>query len=57
MVDFTETAMCKMCRHCRMRLPTPTSNEKEAFCTKGCYQSFYLHRCLCLREGYRADYS
>jgi hypothetical protein len=57
MVDFTETAMRKMSRHCRMRLPTPTSNEKEAFCTKGCYQSFYLHRCLCLREGYRADYS
>jgi hypothetical protein len=44
--DFKETEMRKMCRYCRMRLPTPTSNEREAFCTKGCYGSFYLHRCL-----------
>ena len=29
-----------------MRLPTPTSNEREAFCTKGCYGSFNLHQCL-----------
>ena len=46
MVDFKETEMRKKCRHCRMRLPVPTSNEREAFCTKGCYGSFYLHRCL-----------
>jgi hypothetical protein len=46
MTDFEETQMRKKCRHCRMRLPAPTSNEREAFCTKGCYGSFYLHRCL-----------
>ena len=48
MVDFKETAMRKFCRNpkCRMKLPTPTSNEREAFCCRGCYQSFYLHRCL-----------
>ena len=46
MTDFKETEMRKMCRYCRMRLPTPTSKEREAFCTKGCYGSFYLHRCL-----------
>ena len=46
MTDFKETEMRKKCRHCRMRLPVPTSNEREAFCTKGCYGSFYLHRCL-----------
>jgi hypothetical protein len=46
MVDFKETEMRKKCRHRRMRLPTPTSNEREAFCTRGCYGSFYLHRCL-----------
>jgi hypothetical protein len=48
MTDFKETAMRKFCRNqkCRMKLPTPTSNEKEAFCTRGCYQSFYLHRCI-----------
>jgi hypothetical protein len=45
--DFVETAMRKFCRNpkCRMKLPAPTSKEREAFCTKGCYQSFYLHRC------------
>ena len=48
MVDFKETEMRKMCRNpkCRMKLPTPISNEKEAFCCKGCYGSFYLHRCI-----------
>jgi hypothetical protein len=44
--EFTETETRKMCRHWRMRLPAPTSNKREAFCTKGCYGSFYLHRCL-----------
>jgi hypothetical protein len=29
-----------------MNLPKPTSNERQAFCTRGCYGSFYLHRCL-----------
>jgi hypothetical protein len=46
MVDFKETEMRKKCRHCRMRLPVPTSNEREAFCTRGCYNSFYLHHCI-----------
>jgi hypothetical protein len=47
MVEFTETALRKKCRNpkCRMKLPTPTSNEREAFCNRGCYRSFYLHRC------------
>src|ERR1700733_3071835 len=47
MVDFAETAMRKMCRNpkCRSKLPTPTSNEREAFCCRGCYSSFYLRRC------------
>lgn len=36
------------CRNpkCRMKLPTPVSNPREAFCTRGCYTSFYLHRCV-----------
>jgi hypothetical protein len=29
-----------------MKLPAPVSNPCEAFCTRGCYASFYLHRCL-----------
>jgi hypothetical protein len=48
MVDFKETEMRKMCRNpkCRSKLLTPVSNEREAFCCRGCYQSFYLHRCI-----------
>jgi hypothetical protein len=29
-----------------MKLPEPVSNEREAFCCRGCYRSFYRHRCL-----------
>jgi hypothetical protein len=43
MVDFNNETR-KRCRHCKMKLPEPTSNERQAFCTRGCYQSFYLHR-------------
>lgn len=41
------------CRNprCRSRLPAPVANAREAFCTRGCYNSFYLHRCLvCERQ-------
>jgi hypothetical protein len=36
------------CRNpkCRSKLPTPVSNEREAFCARGCHNSFYLRRCL-----------
>lgn len=36
------------CRNprCRSKLPTPVSNPREAFCTKGCHSSFYRNRCL-----------
>ena len=44
MVDFNDETR-KRCRHCKMKLPEPTSNERQAFCTWGCYGSFYLHRC------------
>jgi hypothetical protein len=33
-----------------MKLPAPVSNEREAFCTRGCYGSFYRHRCLICEE-------
>jgi hypothetical protein len=47
MVDF-DTKTGKRCRNpkCRMKLPEPVINEREAFCCRGCYQSFYLHRCI-----------
>ena len=36
------------CRNprCRSKLPAPVSNPREAFCTRGCHDSFYRHRCL-----------
>jgi hypothetical protein len=43
--DFKETEMRKMCRKCRSKLPTPTSNEREGFCCRGCYNAFYRKHC------------
>jgi hypothetical protein len=42
-----EQKLRRMCRNpkCRMKLPSPVVNEREAFCTRGCYGSFYLKRC------------
>jgi hypothetical protein len=36
------------CRNpkCRMKLPEPVANEREAFCTRGCHSSFYRRRCI-----------
>ena len=50
MTEFVETAMRKFCRNprCRSKLPTPVSNEREAFCAKGCYNAFYRkHSSVC----------
>jgi hypothetical protein len=35
------------CRNprCRVNLPAPVSNAREAFCCRGCHASFYLNRC------------
>jgi hypothetical protein len=46
MIDETETATGitrKRCRNprCRMKLPTPVDNHHHAFCTRGCYESFF----------------
>jgi hypothetical protein len=47
MTVFGETAMRSMCRNprCRCKLPTPVSNPRDAFCTRGCHSSFYRKRC------------
>jgi transcription antitermination factor NusG len=47
MTEFVEEVRHR-CRHqrCRMKLPAPVSNPREAFCCRGCYGSFYLRRCL-----------
>jgi hypothetical protein len=37
--------------HCRMKLKAPVANPHKAFCTPGCYSSFYLKRCVvCEKE-------
>ena len=38
----------RYCRNsrCRSKLPLPVSNPREGFCARGCFNSFYLHRCL-----------
>jgi hypothetical protein len=48
MVEFTETMMRKFCRNpkCRMKLPTPTSNERAAFCCRGCHSAYHRRHCL-----------
>jgi hypothetical protein len=47
MTEFAETAMRHRCRNpkCKMKLPKPVSNEREAFCCRGCYSAFYRKRC------------
>ena len=47
MSGFTED-LRRMCRNplCRMKLPEPTANLREAFCTRGCHTSFYRKRCI-----------
>ena len=31
---------------CRSKLPKPVSNERDAFCARGCHTAFYRKRCL-----------
>ena len=46
MTDFTNDLRFR-CRNpkCRCKLPTPVSNEREAFCNRGCHNAFYRRRC------------
>src|SRR5215831_5079649 len=43
------------CRNprCRSKLPAPVENEHRAFCTRGCFESFYRSRCLVCEEPMR----
>jgi hypothetical protein len=47
MTEFTQT-LRHYCRNPRggSKLPSPTSDPRKAFCTRGCHSSFYLKRCL-----------
>ena len=33
------------CRQCRAKLPASVTNAREAFCSRGCYTSFFRTRC------------
>lgn len=48
----TEDITRHYCRYqkCRSRLPAPVSNEREAFCSRGCHNAFYRKRCLVCEE-------
>jgi hypothetical protein len=43
------------CRNprCRMKLKEPVGNPRDAFCTKGCHSSFYLHRCVACEQPFK----
>jgi hypothetical protein len=45
------------CRNprCRMKLPAPVENHPRAFCCRGCYDSFFLNRCLVCERDTRVD--
>ena len=47
MTEFAEDLRHR-CRNprCWMKLTAPVVNPHKAFCTRGCYSSFYLKRCL-----------
>src|SRR5215469_8447550 len=47
MTEFTQT-LRHYCRNprCRSKLPSPASDPRKAFCTRGCHSSFYLKRCI-----------
>src|SRR6476620_2743210 len=38
-------ALRHSCRHCRTKLAEPTENLRRAFCSRGCFASFYRSRC------------
>jgi hypothetical protein len=73
MTDFAQELRHR-CRNpkCRMKLKVPAANPHHAFCTPGCYSSFYLKRCVvcenpkpdsrsnrkfCRRPGCRSKYA
>jgi hypothetical protein len=47
MTEFA-TEVRHYCRNpkCHSKLPKPVSNEREAFCARGCHTAFYRKRCL-----------
>jgi hypothetical protein len=40
------TPLRHQCRFCRTKLAEPTDNPRRGFCCRGCFNSFYRHRCV-----------
>jgi len=45
-MTLDETELRRMCRRCRLKLPSPTENERSAFCCRGCFRMHYAKRCI-----------
>jgi hypothetical protein len=43
MLDTTDY---RQCRRCRTKLETPISNQRSAFCCKGCHRIWYANHCV-----------
>ena len=41
------------CRRCRLRLPAPTENERDAFCCRGCYRQHFAVRCMVCESAFK----
>ena len=43
----------QLCRNplCRSKLKEPVENPRSAFCSRGCYSSFYRHRCMACEQA------
>jgi hypothetical protein len=57
MTEFAEDLRHR-CRnpHCRMKLKEPVGNPRDAFCARGCYESFHLRRCRVCEKPLEAKY-
>jgi hypothetical protein len=57
MTEFAED-LRHHCRNprCRSKLPVPVRDLREAFCTRGCYESFHLKRCRVCEKPLEAKY-
>ena len=53
MTDFVADVRHR-CRNprCRSKLPAPVENPRNAFCVRGCFTSFYRHRCLVCEQEF-----
>jgi hypothetical protein len=57
MTEFAEDLRHR-CRnpHCRSKLKEPVANPRDAFCARGCYESFHLRRCRVCEKPLEAKY-